>query len=78
MAKCKVSGRKPLSGQNVSFSQRKTKRLFDLNVQRKKIFVPELGRSVRLKLSVRALRTVDKVGLMPYLERRGLSLNDVM
>ncbi len=78
MAKCKISGRKPLTGNNVSFSQKKTKRTFDLNVQKRTIYVPELGRSVRLKMSARALRTVSKTGLMPYLKKRGLRLKDVI
>jgi large subunit ribosomal protein L28 len=78
MAKCKLSGRKPMSGHNVSFSQKKTKRVFKPNVQSKRVFVPELGRSVRISMSVRAMRTVDKIGLMPYLRRQGLTLKDVL
>jgi large subunit ribosomal protein L28 len=78
MAKCKLSGRKPMSGNNVSFSQRKTKRVFKPNVQSKKIYVPELGHSVRIQMSTRAMRTVDKIGLMPYLKQQGLALKDVL
>lgn len=78
MAKCKLSGRKPMSGHNVSFSQKKTKRVFKPNVQSKRVFVPELGRTVRIQMSVRATRTVDKIGLMPYLKQQGLSLKDVL
>ena len=78
MAKCKLSGRKPLTGNNVSFSQKKTKRQFKPNIQSKRIFVPELGRTVRIKMSTRAMRTVDKIGLMPYLKKRGLRLKDVI
>jgi large subunit ribosomal protein L28 len=78
MAKCKLSGRKPMSGNNVSFSQRKTKRVFKPNVQSKKIYVPELGRNVRIQMSARAMRTVDKIGLMPYLKQQGLALKDVL
>lgn len=78
MAKCKLSGRKPMSGNRVSFSQRKTKRVFKPNVQSKKIYVAELGRSVRIQMSARAMRTVDKIGLLPYLQRQGLTLKDVL
>lgn len=78
MAKCKLSGRKPLSGNRVSFSQKKTKRVFKPNVQSKKIYVAELGRSVRIQMSARAMRTVDKIGLLPYLQRQGLTLKDVL
>ena len=75
--KCKLSGKGPLVGNNVSFSQKKTKRRFLPNIQTKRIFVPELDRHVRIKMSVRAMRTVDKIGLMPYLKKQGLALKDV-
>lgn len=78
MAKCKLTGKKPMSGNNVAFSQKKTKRVFNPNVQSKKVYVPELGRSVRIKMSTRAMRTVDKIGLMPYLKKQGLRLKDVV
>jgi large subunit ribosomal protein L28 len=76
--KCKLSGKGPLVGNNVSFSQKKTKRRFLPNLQTKRIFVPELDRHVRIKMSVRAMRTVDKIGLMPYLKKQGLTLKDVV
>lgn len=76
--KCKLSGKKPLTGNNVSFSQKKTKRRFMPNIQSKRIYIPELDRTVCIKMSVRAMRTVDKIGLMPYLRKEGLSLKDVV
>ncbi|MEM7334186.1 MAG: 50S ribosomal protein L28 [Chloroflexota bacterium] len=75
--KCKISGKGPLTGNNVSFSQKKTKRRFMPNLQSKHVYVPELDRSVRIRMSVRAMRTVDKIGLMPYLKKQGLSIKDV-
>ena len=75
--KCKLSGKGPLVGHNVSFSQKKTKRRFLPNIQTKRIYVPELDRHVRIKMSVRAMRTVDKIGLMTYLKKQGLTLKDV-
>ena len=75
--KCKLSGEGPLTGNNVSFSQKKTKRRFLPNLQTKKVYVPELDRTVRIRMSVRAMRTVDKIGLMPYLKKQGLKLEDV-
>jgi large subunit ribosomal protein L28 len=47
------------------------------NIQRKRIFVPELGRYVRLQVSTRALRTLNKKGLLQYLKAEGLTLADV-
>ncbi|VAW30175.1 LSU ribosomal protein L28p @ LSU ribosomal protein L28p, zinc-independent [hydrothermal vent metagenome] len=75
--KCKLTGKGPMTGNNVSFSQKKTKRRFLPNLQTKRIYVPELDRHVRIKMSVRAMRTVDKLGLMPYLKKQGLALKDV-
>lgn len=75
--KCKLSGKGPLVGNNVSFSQKKTKRRQLPNLQNKRVFVPELGRSVTIRMSTRAMRTVDKIGLMPYLKKQGLNLKDV-
>tara|TARA_B100000579_G_C22844522_1_gene863551 strand:- start:662 stop:901 length:240 start_codon:yes stop_codon:yes gene_type:complete len=74
---CKITGKKPLVGNNVSKSNRKTKRRQLPNLQMKKVFVPELGKSIQLKVSVTALKTIDKLGLVPYLKKQGLSLSDV-
>lgn len=76
--KCKISGKGPLAGNNVSFSQKKTRRRFLPNLQTKKIYIPELDRTVSIRMSARALRTVDKVGLMTYLNKEGLKLQDVL
>lgn len=75
--KCKLSGKGPQAGNNVSFSQKKTRRRFLPNLQMKKVYVPELDRTVRIRMSTRAMRTVDKIGLMAYLKKQGLSLKDV-
>lgn len=75
--KCKITGKGPLSGNNVSFSQKKTRRRFLPNLQNKKIYVPELDRTVSIRMSTRAIRSVDKVGLLTYLKKQGLALKDV-
>ncbi|MFP4509353.1 MAG: 50S ribosomal protein L28 [Spirochaetaceae bacterium] len=74
---CKLTGKGPLSGNRVSHANNKTRRMQRPNIQKKRIFVPELGRSVTVRLSTRALRTVTKNGLVPYLKKAGLSLRDV-
>ena len=74
---CKITGKRPLVGNNVSKSNHKTKRRQLPNLQSKRIFVPELGKNVRIKLSVKALKTIDKYGLLPYLKKKGLSLQDI-
>jgi len=42
------------------------------------VYVPELGRSVRLRLSTTALRSIHKTGFMRYLKKNGLTLRDVL
>lgn len=76
--KCALTGKKPSFGSNVSFSKRHTKRRWNPNVQYHRIYVPELDQFVRLKLSARALRTIEKKGLMKALRDEGLTLNEVM
>lgn len=75
--RCAISGKKPLSGNNVSHAHNKSKRWQRPNIQVKRLYVPELKRFVRIRMSTRALRTVSKIGLMPYLRKEGLQLKDV-
>lgn len=75
--KCTITGKKPLSGNNVSHAHNKTKKWQKPNIQDKRLYIPELGRTVRVRLSTRALRSVSKLGLLPYLKKNGLQLKDV-
>ena len=75
---CAITGKRPRVANNVSKANNKTKRRQLPNLQSKRVFVPELGKSVRLKLSVKALKTIDKHGLLPYLKKKGLSLSDIV
>ena len=75
--KCKLSGKKPLVGYKISHAHNKSKKRQLPNLQWKRIFVPELDRTVRVRMSARALRTVTKKGLMNYLKDEGLRLKDV-
>jgi len=75
--RCQITGKKPLRARNISHAHNVTNRFQRPNIQRKRIFVPELKRWVRLKVSTRALRSVNKLGLLKYLQTRGLSLKDI-
>ena len=75
---CKITGKRPLVGNNVSKSNIKTKRRQLPNLQNKKVFVPELNKSVKLKLSTSAIKSIDKLGLMAYLKKQKLSLSDIV
>ena len=74
MAKSDFTGKRKLLGHNVSHSNIKTKRWLHVNVQSRRVFIPELGRFVRLMLTTRDLRTIDKVGALEYAKRNGLAL----
>ena len=76
--KCSISGKKPMAGNNVSHAHNKTRRWQRPNVQTKRLYVPELSRYIRVKVSTRALRTISKIGLLPYLRKKGLRLKDVV
>ena len=75
---CKLTGKKPLRGNKVSKSNNRTNRFQYPNLQRKKIFIPELNKSVTIKISVKAMKIIDKIGLFPYLKKQGLSLTDII
>lgn len=60
--KCQVTGKKPLVGNLVSHSMRHTKRRQMPNLQVKNIWVPELGRFVRMKVSARGLKAMSLHG----------------
>lgn len=75
--KCSITGKKPLAGNNVSHAHNKTRRVQLPNIRSKRLYVPELGRFVRLTLSTRALRSISKVGLLTYLKKNNLTLKDV-
>ncbi len=75
--KCSITGKKPNSANNVSHSNNRNKTRQKPNLQKKKIYVPEEDRWVKVKLSNRALRTVSKKGLLNYLKDEGLRLKDV-
>ena len=75
---CKITGKRPLVANNVSKANNKTKRRQLPNLQNKKIFVPELGKSIRLKISANALKSIDKDGLMIFLKKKKLTLSDIL
>ena len=58
-----ITGKKALVGNNVSHSNRKTKRRFEVNLFTKKFFWPEEGCWIVLKVSAAGLRLINKIGL---------------
>lgn len=75
--KCALTGKKPTTGHKISHAHNVTKRWFHPNLQSKRIFIPELDRWVRLRVSTSALRTINKKGLLAFLRDQGLTLAEV-
>ena len=74
---CQVTGRKPSFGNNVSHSQRKTRRRWDVNIQTQRFYVPSEKRWVKLKVSAKGLKTINKKGIETVLadmRRRGVKV----
>ena len=69
---CEVTGKKPMSGHNVSHANNKNKRRFLPNLQSRKFWVESENRWVSLRLSNAALRTIDKNGIDAVLAKMRL------
>ena len=72
--KCSLTGVRGLTGNRVSHSQRKTKRVQQPNLIKKRIFIPEENRTVTLRLTTRALRTLNKKGVSQFLKEAEISV----
>ena len=74
MAKSDITGKRKLKAHNVSHSNIKTNRWQNVNVQRRRVWVPELRRFVTLNLTTRDIRSIDKLGVSEYARRHGVDL----
>ena len=69
---CQVTGKKPMSGNRVSHANNKTKRRFLPNLHDQRFWVPSENRWIRLRVSAKAMKTIDKNGIEQVLrEMRG-------
>ena len=60
---CDVTGKKPMFGNNVSHANNKTRRRFDVNLQKKRFWLPDEKRFISLKVSTHGMRIIDKKGI---------------
>ncbi|MEJ6623812.1 MAG: large subunit ribosomal protein L28 [Arcticibacterium sp.] len=65
---CEITGKKAMVGNNVSFSINKTKRKFEVNLSKKRFYIPEEDRWITLKVSTRALKSINKKGIFAVLK----------
>ncbi len=65
---CELTGKKAMTGNHVSFSNKKNKRRFNINLTKKRFFIPEEDRWVTLKISTSALKNINKKGISAVLK----------
>ena len=73
--KCELTGKKANNAFSISHSHRRTKRLQQANLQWKKVWWAEGKRWVKLRLSTKAIKTLEKKGLAAMAKEAGLNLN---
>ena len=65
---CNKKKKKAMVGNNVSHSQRKTKRKFSVNLIKKRFFIPEENSWITLKLAASTLKTINRLGISAVLK----------
>ena len=65
---CQITGKRPMAGNNVSHAHNKTRRRFLPNLHTHRFWVPSEQRYVRLRVSTKGLRIIDKKGIEVVLE----------
>jgi large subunit ribosomal protein L28 len=66
---CQVTGKRPITGNNVSHANNKTRRRFLPNLKKRRFWVEEENRFVSLKVSTKGMRTIDKLGIKAILDK---------
>ena len=69
---CQITGKTAMTGNNVSHANNKTKRKFYPNLQTKKFFIPEENGWITLKVSTKAIKTINKKGITAVLRNAGV------
>ena len=69
---CQITGKKSATGNNVSHSKRRTKRRFNVNVFKRKLYWPEQDIWVRLVVSAAGLRIINRIGLDAAMKKAAL------
>ena len=68
MKVCQITGKRALTGNNVSHSNKKSKRRFDINLQKKRFYIPEEDRWITLRVSAAGIRNINKNGISACLK----------
>ena len=73
--RCDITGVGPMSGNNVSHANNRTRRRFLPNLQKKKVWLTEEKRWVTLRITTKAMKTLDKLGLHKMLKKYDAKIN---
>jgi len=60
---CELTGKKAMVGNNVSHAMNKTKRKFNVNLMKKRFYIPEEDKWITLRVSTSALKNINKKGI---------------
>jgi large subunit ribosomal protein L28 len=66
---CELTGKRAMVGNNVSHAMNKTKRRFNVNLMKKKFYIPEEDKWITLRISAAALKTINKNGILATLKK---------
>ena len=66
---CQVTGKGPMFGCNVSHANNRTKRRFEVNLHKKRFWVPSKSQYVTLVVSAKGMRIIDKYGIEVVLQK---------
>jgi len=73
---CQISGKRVMFGNNVSKAINKTRRRFDINLVKKRFFIPEQNKWVTLKVTTSVLKTINKKGISEVLKKNKNLIKD--
>ena len=66
---CELTGKKAITGNHVSFSNKKSKRKFNINLTKKRFYIPEEDKWITLKISASGIRHINKLGITDAIKK---------
>lgn len=69
---CELTGKRAMSGNNVSHAMNKTKRRFNVNLFTKRFYLPEEDKWISLKVSAKAIKNINKLGITEVMKQLAL------
>lgn len=75
--RCSISSKSRQHGHRVSHAKNRRKHVFLGNIQTKRIWLPDEQRMIKVKLSTKMMKTIDKIGLSEALKKHNMTLADL-